>query len=233
MKNFIYAIVCLITLLMISPALSAYEVTIGIGDQTARIPVDMYWKNSLFECLYYPNEMGFTGYIHAVTFYNTFNTNLPNKQTKIWLGTTTLPDLSGGWIPSTQLTPVFDGLVNYPNGNNTITITLSEPFLYTGDNLVMMVNRPLDSQYYSSEDKFYCQTIGTNRALKIQSDSQSFDPANPPTNPNLSGQFPKTTFTAYSTGLFCRFFANNTIGNVPLTIQFTDNSWHSDGTVTS
>jgi hypothetical protein len=58
----------------------------------------------------------------------------------------------------------------------------------------MMVNRPMDTQYFSSTDNFYCQTVGTNRALNLQSDSVTYDPANPPTGATVSGQFPKTTF---------------------------------------
>nr|MDK2851599.1 hypothetical protein [Candidatus Cloacimonadota bacterium] len=33
------------------------EITIGDGSYTDRIPMDFYWKNSLFETIYYANEM--------------------------------------------------------------------------------------------------------------------------------------------------------------------------------
>lgn len=168
-------------------------VTIGVGNEMARVPLDFYWRNSLYECLYYPNELNFTNStIYALSFYNVF-TDVPNGATKIWLGTTSLADLSGGWIPSTQLTPVFDGVVNYPSGQNTITIYLQNPFYYTSGNLVMMVNRPMDSDYYSSTDYFLAQTGSQMRALNDESDNVTFDPANPPTSAELIGQFPKTT----------------------------------------
>ena len=170
------------------------EVTIGAGDQLGRKPVDMYWKNSLFQCLYFQDELNIvSGSITGVKFYNNFVTDLPNKPTKIWLGTTTQTSLAT-FIPSAQLTQVFDGNVNYPVGQNTISITFTTPFLYSGGTLVMMVNRPMDTQYFSSTDNFYCQTVGTNRALNLQSDSVTYDPANPPTGATVSGQFPKTTF---------------------------------------
>ena len=108
---------------------------------------------------------------------------------------------------------------------------LQTPYVHTIGNLVMVVQRPMDTQYYSSSDYFYGLTIGTNRTLKVQSDSP-YDPANPPAGTTPVGQVPKTTFT-YSTGLFCSFFADSTIGNAPLTVQFTDNSWHTDAPVTS
>ncbi|MCD8480757.1 MAG: hypothetical protein LRZ88_11445 [Candidatus Cloacimonetes bacterium] len=118
-------------------------ITIGDGSMMDRVPVDMYWRNSLFQTLYYPQEINMFGSISAIAFYNSFVTNLPQMPVKIWLGTTANDDLSGGWIPSTALTLVFDGNVDFPSGTNTITIPLTTPFVYTGGNLVMMVNRPM------------------------------------------------------------------------------------------
>ena len=194
-------LLCLSFVLLLSAFLHADEVTIGAGNQTARIPMDMYYRNSLFECIYLQSELNFaTGTITAVTFYNTFTTNISASPTNIWLGNTTLSNLSAGMIPSGQLTPVFSGPVNYPNGANTIAITLDSPFVYTGGNLVMLVQRPMDTVYYSINDRFYCQTIGTNRARKAYNDNTAYDPANPPSG-SLSGQFPKTTFTYTMAGV--------------------------------
>ena len=82
--------------------LIADEVIIGSGTQTARIPLDFFYHNSLFECLYYQNELGFAqGTISSVAFYNNFVTLLNNKPTRIWMGTTNLTNLNAGWIPST------------------------------------------------------------------------------------------------------------------------------------
>jgi hypothetical protein len=168
-------------------------ITIGDGSEQAAIPVNMYWRNSLFETMYYPTEVTMVGNISALSFYNNFVTNLPNMPTKIWLGTTQQADLSTGWIPSTQLTLVFDGTVSYPSGQNTILIPLQTVYTYTGGNLVMMVSRPMDTQYYNFQDYFYCQTSGTARSRNVFSDSITFDPASPPVDAANSGQFPKTS----------------------------------------
>jgi hypothetical protein len=167
--------------------------TIGDGSQTARIPMDFYWKNSLYETLYYPAEMNnLMGQITGLRFWNSFDTNLPAQPTKVWIGTTTQADLSAGWIPSTQLTQVFDGNVDYPSGENLINITFSQPYLYlNGQNLVVMVNRPMDTTYYSSGTLFLTQTGTQQRALNLYSDGTNFDPANPP-NASASAMFPKT-----------------------------------------
>ncbi len=188
-------------------------VTVGDGSTNAQVPVDMFWKNSLFETLYYPQEMTIFGNITALTFYNNFVTDLPNKPTKIWLGSTQSADLSAAWIPSTQLTLVYDGNVSYPSGQNTITIPLQTPFTYTGGNLVLMANRPMDTTYFSSSDVFLSQSIGTARSRKLQSDSTLFDPTAPQDGATVNGVFPKTTFHMTPLGVDPVFIINPTSHN--------------------
>jgi hypothetical protein len=176
-------------------------VTVGTGGESARLPVDMFWKNSLFETIYLGSELNIGGLITGIQIYNNFVTNLPGKPIKVWLGETTLSDLSANWIPSTEMTLVYDGNIDFPSGMNNILIPLQTPFPYGGGNLAMMVNRPMDTQYFSSSDYFDCQTVGTNRTRNTQSDSTTFDPANPPASPTISGQFPKTTFMLVVDGM--------------------------------
>ncbi|MDY0150763.1 MAG: carboxypeptidase regulatory-like domain-containing protein, partial [Candidatus Cloacimonas sp.] len=185
----------------ISPVLSitvmptgVVAITIGDGSQTEGKPVDFYYKNSLFECLYFPSEMGLYGTVTAISFYNTFITDLPNKPTKIWLGTTDLNDLSGGWILPPQLTLVYDGNISYPAGENTVTIPLQTQFQYLSGNLVLYANRPMDTVSYNTNDNFLTQTIGTTRSRKLVSDTVTYDPNAPSAVGTLAGSFPKTTF---------------------------------------
>jgi hypothetical protein len=169
-------------------------VTVGDGSQTMRMPIDFFYRNSLNETLYFPTEIGMFGNITAISLYSQFTQDLMNMPVKVWLGSTTLGDLSAGWIPSGQLTQVYDGTVNFPNGENTILIPLQVPYAYTGGNLVVMFNRPMDTQYYNSTDYFKGQTVGTNRARNVYSDSTTYDPANPGTVGTVTGQFAKTSF---------------------------------------
>jgi hypothetical protein len=170
--------------------------TIGDGSETARKPIDLAYLNSIFQTIFPANEVTVNGTITGVSFYNNFVEHRPNIHTKIWLGTTTQTNLSAGWIPAYQMTLVFDGNVSYPNGQNVIHITFDadNPFTYSGGNLVMMVNRPMDTNYYSSGNVFLCQTAGTNRSRNAYSDATAFDPNNMGTVGTVSGQFPKTTF---------------------------------------
>ncbi len=170
------------------------SVTIGDGNASGRTPLDFWYKNSLYECIFYPSELGFySGTVMALQFFNDFETDLPNGATKIWLGSTSLEDLSGGYIPSTQLTLVFDGVVQYPSGSNTITIPLQTHYLHTTGNIVMMVNRPMDTTYYSSDDLFLGQNLGSDRARNAYSDYTNYNPLVPPTG-SLISFLPKTTF---------------------------------------
>ena len=189
------------------------SVTIGDGDEMHLMPVTMYYRNSLWEGLYFPAELGFNDKpIVGVIFYNDFVTDLPNKPTKFWLGATSVNTLENAWIPSTSLVQVFDGVVNYPIGVNNVVIIFDTPFHYYGGVLAMMANRPMDTTYYSSYNQFYCQTIGENRSLLSYSDNNNFDPALPPdvTQSYLSGTFPKTTF------LYQLPISNDDNSNVPL-----------------
>ncbi|PKN73193.1 MAG: hypothetical protein CVU50_04130 [Candidatus Cloacimonetes bacterium HGW-Cloacimonetes-3] len=180
-----------------------HTISIGEGTQNARYPIDMYYKNSLYETLIYPNEMSnFIGQITGLKLYNNFTTTtLQNKPTKIWIGTTTLPNLANGWIPSTQLTQVFDGNVSYPAGQNVIAIDFPQPFMYlNGENLVFMFNRPMDTAFYSTSDYFKCQTVGSNRARTVSNDTVTYDPA-APTGGTLTGQFPMITLSVIPGGV--------------------------------
>jgi len=169
-------------------------VTIADGTETFRIPIDFWWRNSLCEVLYYADELGFvSGTITSLALYTNFDIQPVNGATKIWLGSTNVQDLSSGWIPSTQLTLVFDGNIAYPSGVNTIVIPLQTPYMHTPGNLVMMVQRPMDTTYYSSADYFYGMTIGANRTLNVFSDGITYDPANPPGGINPGNQVPKIT----------------------------------------
>ena len=141
------------------------SVTIGAGNLVGRVPVDMSYRTSLFETIYLATEMNAAGTITDIMFYNNFESNLTDKPTHIWLGETLAENLTGGWIPASQLTQVFADNLDYPSGINTITVHLTNPYNYGGGNLVMMVYRPWEEDYYwMNQDLFSCQINGDNRS---------------------------------------------------------------------
>ncbi|MCB5235028.1 MAG: carboxypeptidase regulatory-like domain-containing protein, partial [Candidatus Cloacimonetes bacterium] len=179
-----------------------HSISIGDGSQNALIPLNFYWKNSIFQTIFTSTDLdGFIGMITGIKLYNNFYSSLTNKPVKIWLAATTQTDLSAGWISSNNMTLVFDGNVNFPSGENTISINFPDPFLFIeGGNLVMLFNRPMDTEYHSSSDYFLCQTLGSTRSRNDYSDSTDFNPASMDGG-TLSGQFPKITFEVIPGGV--------------------------------
>jgi len=160
------------------------EISIGNGTITdVRNPVCFEYKNSLSECLYFADEIGISeGFITSVTYQNNFSTNLYNKPTNVWIGETTLTNLTDIWIPATQLTQVFSGTVNYPSGQNNITIDFAQQYYYQGSNLVIMVHRPMEEQTFGSTDYFFHSTTPEHldRTKYERDDTEVLDPYNPP-----------------------------------------------------
>ena len=206
-------------------------VTIGSGSTLANyLPLNMYWRNSLTQTLYLASEIGIEGTLTSIRYNNNFVTDLPNKPVKIWVGETTLTNLSGGWIPSTSLSLIFDGVVSFPSGINTIDIPLQNPYQYNGQNLIIMVNRPMDSTYFNSNDRFYLTTTAlSNRTRYLYSDTTIYDPANP-SGGTLTNQIANTTLVfqaeadnppeiSLSTSVVHKVMMENSLGNETLVIN--------------
>lgn len=179
------------------------SVTIGTDPTLAgvRIPFDFYYMNSFSQTLYFPDEIGMSGgIISAISYKNSFASNLTDKHIKIWMGETDATNLSGGWVDFSTLTLVFDGTADFPSGTNTIYIPLDNPYVYTGGNLVIYTSRVFDDEYYSSSDKFYgTLDDGSNRTYRLSSDSEA-DPANPG-NGSTSHWLPNTTLYISTEGM--------------------------------
>ncbi len=177
------------------------EVIVGDGDETnVRVPICFEYLNSLTETIYFPNELNnLTGHINAITYYNSFSSNITNKPTKVWMGETSLTSLVDGWIPASQLTLVFDGIISYPSGDNPITINLDSQYYYSGQNLVVMVQRPMDTESYSSTDYFYVTTTNEimDRTRYERDNTVILDPYEPNVDGYTFETFPNTKFTFY------------------------------------
>jgi hypothetical protein len=180
-------------------------ITIGTATTfpTSRMPWDFYWKNSISQTLYFPEEIGVGGgAILSVGYKNNFVTNLPGKAVKIWLGETEANDLTGGWVDPSTLTLVYDGTVDFPNGINDIVIPLQTPYVYTGGNLVIYSLRVWEDAYFSSNDRFYgTEDAGSNRTRRAAADATVYDPTAPPATSTLVSWHPNTTLYFSTAGL--------------------------------
>ncbi|MCD4828398.1 MAG: carboxypeptidase regulatory-like domain-containing protein [Candidatus Cloacimonetes bacterium] len=169
---------------------------VQIGDGTEnnyQVPFNFFYKNSLGETLYFPNEINLSGDIFGITWFNTFSTNLPNMPVNIWMGHTTLTDLSAGFVPAGDLTQVFTGNADFPAGENEIFIPFDAPFSYNGtDNLIILTERVMDTQYYSTSDRFFLTQSPEHpaRSIEQESDSTDLDPFAPPDPDTPHDYFP-------------------------------------------
>ncbi|MBN1326671.1 MAG: carboxypeptidase-like regulatory domain-containing protein, partial [Candidatus Cloacimonetes bacterium] len=169
---------------------------IGTGTfLTTWYPMNFNFHNSLSETIYYPSEMVYTGEITAVSYFNHFMSNLYNKQTRLWIGTTSQNNLANGWVPAGNLTEVFNGYLDYPFGNNQILIPLDSGYYYAGGNLAVMCNRPWDMETYSMDDEFYGTTNSPyfDRTRAVNSNTSQINPDSPPEG-YLFSRFPNTVF---------------------------------------
>ena len=168
--------------------------TVGAGNSYVTNPMYFFRNNSLYQTLYLEEELGFaSGIITSIELKNRFQDNIPNAPTRIYLGTTDRTNLGRGWVSANELNLVFDGLVDYPVGTNTIHIQLQTPYQYNGGNLVMMFHRPMDTRHYSSGNGFRGQMVGYDRVRHSAGNTIEIDPYNPP-NGMISGLTPQATF---------------------------------------
>jgi hypothetical protein len=174
---------------------STTPVTLADSTQLTFGPAIVWEYSGLVETLYLGSDINHYGTINAISYYNHFLTNVWNLPLRIWIGTTSLDNLPLNWIPSTQLTQVFDGTVNFMAGNHIICIPLDTPFSYTEQNLVVLVSKlgpdfvhtPSNTFYGLNSGSVYCSLVAT-------SSSDNINPASPPVVDIAYQSMPKTTF---------------------------------------
>ena len=183
----------------------AYPVTHfipAVGDMwtaslSHNMPFNFYWKNSVSETIYLASELQMTaGSVIGIVYINSFVEDLVSKPVKIWLKNTTESSLTTSWLPFAGYTLVFDGVVDFPAGVNEVFIPFESPFIYTGDNLAVRCNRPMDTFYFSINNKFYYNesTVFPSRSRYLYSDDITYDPTAPSALGTLSSNIPVTLF---------------------------------------
>ncbi len=174
---------------------STTPVTLADSTQLTVEPSIVFEYSSLGEILYRASAINHLGTINAISYYNHFWGNVFDVPTRIWMGTTVLDSLPVTWIPSTQLTQVFDGTVNYLAGEHVICIPLDTPFTYSGQNLVVMVYKPGSDTGHSPNNLFFGLTSADyNSSLLAGRSTDDINPASPPALDHAYQSMPKTTF---------------------------------------
>jgi len=105
------------------------------------VPFAFMMVYSFAQTLFYDHDIiGRAGTITKVQYFSNFSMPL-TRDVKIWMANTT-QNAFEDWMPESEFTLVFEGEVLFPAGMQTVTITLDEPFVYTGNNLAIM-SRPI------------------------------------------------------------------------------------------
>ncbi|MDD2331159.1 MAG: hypothetical protein PHI68_00750, partial [Candidatus Cloacimonetes bacterium] len=179
----------------VQPSPGEVNFQVGDGDQIAQIPYMVGSRTSLFETIYYPQDLPFAGLISGLSFSYDFQTQMLNVPLKVWLTNTEEVNLVRDWIPADEMTLCFDGSVSFDAYSGHVNILLDNPFFYGGGNLVLLVFHAYQAfQPGTSNNAFRAQTQLQLRSRKIGNNDE-LDPFNPPlTGSNLSGQFPQTFF---------------------------------------
>jgi len=141
-------------------------------------------RTSTSQCIYFEHEIGHQGVIFELNYFSQFvySNPSPTKPFQIWMANTTQTQLET-WIPKSEFTLVYDGLVSFQSGTNKIKIELDIPFEYEGQNLVIMATRQEDLTYYDYRDGFF--NTGTQDFPSRTRYSNEFNWTNPGVKTNL------------------------------------------------
>jgi hypothetical protein len=171
--------------------------TVGEGKEFSgltafRIPFDFYYKNNLHQVIYYPEEIDDQiGPIHGLVYYSSFTSdNVEDEEVKIWIGMTPVENFveSNGFIPVTGQTLVFHQNITVPFGESLVYLPFDEPFLYTGNNLIVTSNRVFyaGNTGFDATDRYFSSNSPFNdRSIRAQSNTTIYYPQAPP--PGLFG----------------------------------------------
>ncbi|MDX9978191.1 MAG: carboxypeptidase regulatory-like domain-containing protein, partial [Candidatus Cloacimonadales bacterium] len=171
--------------LEISPEI--YQLLVGDTESNTssyQYPLNFNSKASLSQTIYTAEELDayhavdYDYEICSIKYYANFSSNIPaGRELQIWMANTEISEFANNssWLPLNEFTQVFAGTLDISTGVFELDIELDTPFNYTGDNLVIMVKRNLDTNYYNSNDKFYTSAVTDNRTIYYQTDTRDPD----------------------------------------------------------
>jgi hypothetical protein len=153
----------------------------GAETYTNLIPVNFLRKASIYQTIYFADELQQTGAIRSIDLFNDFANPVFVTNLRIWIGETECSTLHDGWIGADSLQLVFDNEYEFSAGSNLINIALENLFEYNGGNLVMMIEKAYEDELNSWQSNFrYSEIMGeeAGRTRFNYSDLGNFDPTN-------------------------------------------------------
>ena len=157
------------------------EVVIGYGgtETNQYLPSYSYYNYTLSQQIYTADEIGTSGLITSVAFYNGGSTK--TRVYDIYMVNTNKTSFEGvnDWISVTEEDLVYSGSVTM-NASVWTTIVLDTPFDYNiNSNLAIIVDDNTGS--YTNSPHMACRVFDAdgNQALRIYSDGTNYNPYNP------------------------------------------------------
>lgn len=147
-----------LVLLCLLPSYGLFgQTTVTIGNvsgttTTNAMPIHYLYNYSYSQLLYTSSEINTGGWslgggivnklrFYGVTLPTAANQSKMNDWT-VYLGNTSVTSLTSGaanYVPSSQMTEVYNGIVTIPASGNWVEVTFTTPFIYTGGNLIVAV----------------------------------------------------------------------------------------------
>lgn len=188
MKKFFLTFVIVVSSVLSSYLFSQVTVTIGTATTTTTYnPVYSFYGYNYTQQIYTAAEITAGGasagmQITAIRFYWAGAGNLTNTGTwTVYLGNTAQTIFTGGtnWVALGGLTSVYSGAVSLPAAAGWMTINLTTPYVWTGNNLVVAVDENVPN--YGTSASWRCTSTSTNyQSIYYYSDVTNPDPASPP-----------------------------------------------------
>ena len=147
-----------------------HNITIGQGDETSTIlPYETYNSQSQSQQIYLDDEIvSCNDTIKTIAFRQSNNVKA-NRKLKIYMQNTTKSsyDDSDDWITTSDTDLVYDGSVSFEgNAGGWVYINLTNPFYYTGNNIIISVDDVTYKYYDYDYPEFYVYNTEEIRSLK-------------------------------------------------------------------
>lgn len=166
------------------PCLNCLDsVIVGTGTTAQyELPLNTYYNYSYSQQIYEANELGnITGGIPCISFQYIHNT-AQSKNIKVYMGNTTKNTFDSGsdWIPTSEMTLVYNGAVNFQanSNDNWVNVPLSIPFEWDGNSNVVVAVVNNTGSYLNSDNTFMTNTASA-KALIASRDASPFNENNP------------------------------------------------------
>jgi len=173
-------------------AVLGWQVTIGTGTEISlHLPIYPYYENNYSQSIFLQSEIDLHDQnIVVLSYYwNGEGVAIDSNEWTVYMGHTSMTEFSSAedWIAITELTMVYNGLVELEATEGWVDLILDEPFPYNNiDNLVIAVLENVPGGSYGDLG-FFCTEAATNRSIALYNDEE-IDPANLPEGVGLLKQ---------------------------------------------